>query len=138
MVTLDCDHTAVYRPAPPVPGDMVWCRLCQAYRTVVVTVNELQVRCRNCTYSRKMGVGEETDLTASDADRLAGRHVMRHGHVVEVRDGTDIVKLISNDGQGELPLASLTADRVETSREMQASLRTAFNRSESNAEPRSV
>lgn len=139
LVTLSCNHVRIFRPAPPRPGDEVYCGDCQQYRTVKLVANQISVRCGSCKYSRHMGVGgDEPAFTLTDALAAAGRHVMRNvHHWVVVTDSDGTVHRVSNDDQGELPMAGVAALRNTGMRTHQNMLRTAFNRSERAVEPRS-
>lgn len=140
MVKLACGCFREFRPAPPVPGETVYCRTHRDYFDVQQqAVAVIRVRCRNCTLSRTKGVGGQADLTTSDARAMASGHVSRNaGHVVDVTDSDGVVVTISNDGQGELPFEAAVAERTEVSREGARMLRGAFNRAQSVVEPRSV
>lgn len=138
LVTLSCHHQPRFTPAPPLPGDTVYCVWCRDYRTVATRHQEIRLRCRGCKLSRTHGVGGEGDLTLVDAKRLASGHVMRFpAHEVAVTDTDGEVTVIGWTGQGELPFEDSIGRRKADSGSQAQMLRGAFDRSRSHAEPRS-
>lgn len=138
LVTLNCQHVQSFRPAPPSPGEQVYCRTCQDYRHVIAVAAQISVRCMDCKYSRRMGVGGDSTLTMTDALAAGGRHVMKAAeHRVTVTDSDGNVRVISNDGQGELPMVGLRDERNANLGAHAGGLRNVFKGSESVAAPRS-
>ncbi len=139
IVTLDCGHVRMFRPSPPVAGETVYCGDCGDYRGVSATQRQIKVKCRNCVYSRSLGVGGESDLTTRDAEMSASKHAMRYpGHVVALTDSDGEVTLISTNGEGQLPMEGMTEQRVAENRPHQSSLKGLVDRSRSAVEPRSI
>lgn len=139
LVTLECHHQPRFTPAPPMPGETVYCVWCRDYRTVVTRHQEISLRCAGCKLSRKHGVGGEGDLTLNDAKRLASGHVLRFPtHEVRVTDTNGDISVIAASGQAELPFEDAVRRRTADSRSQAAMLRGAFNRSSGHAEPRSA
>jgi hypothetical protein len=82
MVLLSpCRHSAFFDPAP-LHGDEVYCRKCEDWRMVMVTVAEWRIRCRSCHLSHRYGEDE------TSARRTAIKHVARFaGHTVVIFQG---------------------------------------------------
>jgi transposase-like protein len=98
ITSLRCGHTAIYEPRPTV-GAEVYCRRCNAYTKVAISVDEWSWHCPACHYSRSFGADE------AGTYHSARRHQRKHHHVVLVRKGYDVKDTMGPEGQNELSVA---------------------------------
>ena len=89
MQRLECGDLVEFTPTP-YNGDIVFCRTCGKYRTVVAggIIDEKEdsiitafVQCLDCTLKRKL-------TSHSDAEVIAKTHSLRRHHSVLLRSGT--------------------------------------------------
>lgn len=101
-VILQCLHHIVFPMSPPKRGELILCRRCGDYKTVIVTESAYKVRCKGCRYTRLFGVAK------LKAEGAAIKHRQRYPwHVVQLWDGKDIVHTYQGDLQATLPLDTL-------------------------------
>lgn len=90
IVTYECDHTAIFKTAPPRVGDTVFCIRCNTDRVVVKAPHEYRISCRVCTFGRAYGVARLA------AEIAAAKHANKHGHRVRLYDGPKLVRVIGD------------------------------------------
>ena len=80
-VILSCGDGMIYSP-PPALGDIVWCSKCGNYRAVKGNARTrrtftLNLRCRDCTYSRHVEEMREAEIQGNS-------HAIRKGHTLDI------------------------------------------------------
>lgn len=91
-IVLACGHRLLFRSAPPLRAEELWCNRCQAMSTAVNAPPEWRIRCRNCPYSHMCGASRD------DAEKRAQKHYRARGHKVAVYDGRKLVYVLGQTG----------------------------------------
>lgn len=120
LVSYTCNHWAEYEGSPPMLGDRVFCRKCNAYKEVVDYIDDHRIKCQHCRISRSYGA------CMDDARRAASRHVMRKPtHIVSVYRNTDVILVVDYPAASDIPHA-LASERVVKSNTATQTLKTAI------------
>lgn len=116
-----CFHVRYYQFPCPAVGDTIWCPDCKADRTVVTAPPSYRLSCNRCEFGGKQSSKASLDAALNNARR----HVnSRKTHVVEVRNGSELVKTVEFGSESD----SASGQSLATlARESQAVLRSSRN-----------
>lgn len=113
LVVLDCQHTWEYESPVPREESSIFCRRCNAMRTVVRIEANFSIKCKNCRMGHSYGV------QLNDARTAASRHALkRPGHVVVIYRNVEKIATVGLT-EGQLPYEEAHRERQKIAR-MQA------------------
>lgn len=97
-VRLACSYEVIFRAAPPMVGDDIYCVRCQKMCTVTHAPTEYRIRCRACSYGRAFGAAR------LNAEMAAARHRKRKpGHPVRIFNGRTLIYTMGADDNAQQP-----------------------------------
>lgn len=99
LVTFDCGHSKPFVEPAPAIGESLYCVRCNLPVRVVAAPPEWQIRCQNCMYSRKFGLGRTA------AELAASKHRMKNpDHNVGIYNGKERIDTVGNCNQTVIPM----------------------------------
>lgn len=103
--SLRCHHQRRFKNHPPEVGDVIWCPVCQDYRTVSLVFGPHRAQCTQCPRLNAAGQDENRVL------KMAHEHAEHYNHtVIQWESGKAASrKVITADSSGQtlLPIQEM-------------------------------